>query len=72
MGTNSTANPISPAHLSAAERLAEIAGILAAGVMRLKARQSRQLSTRRGESSVDFTARQSRHDLTEDAAETGR
>jgi hypothetical protein len=65
-------NPLSPDRMTASERLDELAEILAAGVMRLKARKSRQLSTRRGESSVDFTARQSRHDLTEDAAETER
>lgn len=72
MHTNNTANPISPTHLSATERLDEIAGILAAGVMRLKARQSRQLSARMRESSVDLTARQSRHDFENEAAETGR
>jgi hypothetical protein len=65
-------NPLHPDRMSSAERLAEIAGILAAGVIRLKGRQSRQLSARSRESSVDFTARQSRHDLAEDAAETGR
>ena len=65
-------NPLHPDRMSSAERLAEIAGILAGGVIRLKARQSRQLSARSRESSVDFTPRRSRHDLAEDAVETGR
>jgi hypothetical protein len=37
-------NGIDPGHLSAAERMAEVAEILAAGLMRLKARQSTPLS----------------------------
>lgn len=65
-------NPLHPDRMSAPERLDEIAAILAAGLMRLKARQSRQLSARRRETSVDFTARQSRHDFENEAAETGR
>jgi hypothetical protein len=65
-------NPLHPDRMTAAERLAEIAGILAAGVMRLKARQSRQLSARMRESSVDFTARQSRHDQATEAVENGQ
>jgi hypothetical protein len=65
-------NPLHPDRMIAAERLAEIAGILAAGVMRLKARQSRLLSARKRESLVDFTARQSRHVLANEAAESER
>ncbi len=51
-----TMNPISPDRLTASERLDELAAILAAGVTRFKARQSRQHSHEDGESSVDITA----------------
>jgi hypothetical protein len=54
-------NPINPMHLSAAERLAEIADILAAGLIRLKSRQSSPLSPHCGESSLDCAAHQSGH-----------
>lgn len=54
-------NPINPAHLSPAERLDEIAEILAAGLMRLKLRKSSHLSADRGESSLDCTAQRSSH-----------
>ncbi|MER8441513.1 hypothetical protein NKH36_33490, partial [Mesorhizobium sp. M1312] len=47
--------------MSSAERLAEIASILAAGVMRLRARQSSGLSGERENSFVDFAANQSGH-----------
>jgi hypothetical protein len=50
-----------PDDLSAAERLDEIAGILAAGLMRLRARQSSHLSRHDGESSLDCSATQSGH-----------
>ncbi len=60
------ANPLHPNHMSAAERLAEIADILAAGLMRLKARQSTPLSAHRGESSLDCVADQSGHPATVD------
>jgi hypothetical protein len=52
-------NPISSDRLTAAERLSEVAAILAAGVMRLRARQSTTLSGERENSFVDFTAHQS-------------
>lgn len=42
--------------LSATERLAEIAEILAAGLMRLEARKSSQTSAELEESSLHFTA----------------
>jgi hypothetical protein len=42
-------------------RLSEIATILAAGLRRLRARQSTELSAVRENSSVDFTACQSGH-----------
>lgn len=50
---------LSPDHMTAAERLDEVAEILAVGVMRLLARKSSRLSADGGDSSVDFTAHQS-------------
>jgi hypothetical protein len=47
--------------MTAAERLDEIADILAAGVMRLHARKSSQISGDPGESSLDFSADQRGH-----------
>lgn len=47
--------------LSPAERLAEIGEILAAGLIRVRTRQSSELSRPSGESYVDFTAHQSGH-----------
>jgi hypothetical protein len=46
-------------NLDAEERLGEIAEILAAGLMRLRARKSSQISADCGESSVDFAGHQS-------------
>jgi hypothetical protein len=43
------------------DRLAEVGSILALGLVRLRARQSSELFRRDGESSLDFTARQSGH-----------
>jgi len=54
-------NAIDPRHLSAAERLDEIADILAAGLMRLRARKSSQISPDLGESSLDFSPDQRGH-----------
>jgi len=48
-----------PDHMTSAERLDEIAEILAAGAMRLMAQKSSRLSADTGDSSVDFTASQS-------------
>jgi hypothetical protein len=42
--------------MTADERIAEIAEILAAGLMRLRARKSSPLSRDSGESSLDFSA----------------
>jgi len=47
--------------MSAAERLTEIAEILAAGLMRLKARKSTPLSAHSGESSLDCSGYQRGH-----------
>jgi hypothetical protein len=57
-------NPLSPDHMSADERLAEICEMLACGLVRLKARQSSQLSGDRGESCLHFSADQRRHAAT--------
>jgi hypothetical protein len=46
------------------DRLSEIGEILAAGLMRLQARQSSDLSADPGESSLDCTAHQRGHDKT--------
>ncbi len=54
-------NPLSPDLMTADERLAEVAEILAAGVVRLKARQSSHISVLTGENSLDCVARQSGH-----------
>jgi hypothetical protein len=54
-------NALHPDRMTAAERLGEIARILAAGLIRLRARQSSELSADGGESSVDFLAGQRGH-----------
>jgi hypothetical protein len=54
-------NALSPDYLSAAERLAEIAEILAAGLIRLRARQSSPLSPDCGDISLDCPGTQSGH-----------
>ena len=51
-------NPLDPRHMTTAERLDEIADILAAGLMRLRVRKSSHLSRDPGESSLDFSAGQ--------------
>ena len=52
-------NALRPDRMSAAERLDEVADMLAAGLIRLKARRSRALSADTGDSRLDFTAPQS-------------
>ena len=54
-------NPVKPAVLTAAERLDELAEILAAGLTRLRLRQSTLISGACGESSLDCPAHQSGH-----------
>jgi hypothetical protein len=54
-------NPISPAALCTDERLAEIAGILAAGLMRVRTLKSTCLSADRRESSLDCLTHPSGH-----------
>jgi hypothetical protein len=53
--------PQKPVDISADERLGEIAGILATGLIRLLARKSSELSRACGESSLDCAAHQSGH-----------
>ena len=52
---------LQPDHMTAAERLDEIAEILAVGTMRLMARKSSRISAENRDSSVDFTTSQSVH-----------
>ena len=54
-------NALDPNLMTAAERLAEIGEILAAGLIRLRARQREAEARRSGESSLDFSADQSVH-----------
>ena len=54
-------NPIAPTVLTADERLAEIAEILAAGLMRVRTLKSTCLSADRRESSLDCLAHPSGH-----------
>jgi hypothetical protein len=54
-------NAIAPERMTAAERIAEIAEILAAGLMRLRARQSTCLSRHTGDGSLDCAGPQSGH-----------
>ncbi len=54
-------NALDPSRMSPAERLAELGRILAAGLIRMKARQSSSLSADRGESSVDLSPAKSGH-----------
>ena len=54
-------NPLHTSHMSAAERLDEIADLLAAGLIRLRARKSSALSRDGGESSLDFSPDQRGH-----------
>lgn len=52
-------NPLCPDRMTAAERLTEVAAILATGIRRLAARKSSPLSADRAESSLDCPADQS-------------
>lgn len=54
-------NPLSPFHMTPAERCAELCRILALGLVRLLQRQSSEVSDRSGESSLHFPADQSGH-----------
>ena len=54
-------NPLPPDHMRPAERLAELASILALGLVRLKVRQSSELSALTEKGFVDFNAGQGGH-----------
>ncbi len=54
-------NPLSPFHMTPAERRAELCRILALGLVRLLQRQSSELSDGNGESSLHFPPDQSGH-----------
>jgi hypothetical protein len=55
------ANPLAPSLMSPAERRAELCAILAIGLMRLRLRQSSELSAGMENSLVDFPPDQSGH-----------
>ena len=65
-----THNALHPDRMTTAERLGELAAILAAGLIRLKARKSRQLSPDRGDSCLDLPPHQSGHAPVETKTET--
>lgn len=54
-------NPLHPRYLKPLERRAELCRLLALGLVRLRARQSSELSARTGESSLHYTPGQSGH-----------
>lgn len=54
-------NAIHPARMSGTERLSEMTAILARGLVRLRARQSSELSGTGGDSFVDFPPDQRGH-----------
>lgn len=54
-------NALCPERMEPAERLDEVADILAAGLMRLKLRKSSHLSAVSGDSLLDCAAHQSSH-----------
>jgi hypothetical protein len=60
-GLTTGPNSIHPDRLTPAERITEIAEILAMGLMRLRARKSSPLSREHGESSLDFSPDQRGH-----------
>ena len=54
-------NPLNPDRMSAKERLAEVTRILALGLIRLRARQSSQVSELTGEVPLHISPDQSGH-----------
>ena len=64
-----THNALHPDRMTTAERLGELAAILAAGLIRLKARKSRQLSVDRGDSCLDLSPQWSGHESVETKTE---
>ena len=64
-----THSALHPDRMTAAERLSELASILAAGLIRLQARKSRQLSEDWGDSSLDLSPLWSGHEPVETKTE---
>jgi hypothetical protein len=54
-------NPLAPNLMTSVERLAEVCALLALGLIRLRLRQSREVSAPAGESSLHFLPVQSGH-----------
>jgi hypothetical protein len=63
-------NPLHPNQMTTAERHGELASILAAGLIRLRARQSSKQSADRGDSCLDFPGRQSGHEPVDNPTES--
>ena len=64
-----THNALHPDRMTTAERLGELASILATGLIRLQARKSRQLSVDRGDSYLDLPPQRSGHEPVETKTE---
>jgi len=64
-------NPLSPDAMSANARLTEIGRILAAGLIRMRAAKSSDLSANAGDSSLDFAPLPSGHDAANPSHEGG-
>jgi hypothetical protein len=60
-GWKTAMNALAPLHMTAGERLDEIAEILALGLMRLHASQSTRFSRNGGDGSLDYVGHQSGH-----------
>jgi len=65
-----THNALHPDRMTTAERLGELAAILAVGLIRLRARKSRQLSPDQGDSYLDLPLMRSGHEPVETRTET--
>lgn len=65
-------NALHPHLMSPAERLAELATLLAQSLVRLRARQSTELSAHSGESRLDFSPTRSGHGRRTRPKETAR
>ncbi len=63
-------NALHPNRMTTAERLGELASILAVGLIRLRARKSRQLSVDRGDSCLDLPPPESGHEPVETKTES--
>ena len=63
-------NALDPNLMTPSERLREIGEILARGLIRLRARQSRRVSDDHGDSYLDFSANQRSHGPVTNQTET--